>query len=176
MKDLAGKGGEDYVSPNQYENPLNAMAHYKSTGPEIWKQTEGKVNYFFAGFGTCGTISGVGKYLKEQNPDVKIIGVEPKSRNHNLAGMKKISNLPEELIPNILNRDVIDDIVEVEDDQAYQTAIDLARKTGILMGPTTGAVLFSALKHSKDNQGLAVVIAPDDAFKYVSLFADYLKD
>ncbi|UCE70920.1 MAG: pyridoxal-phosphate dependent enzyme, partial [Nitrospiraceae bacterium] len=116
------------------------------------------------------------KYLKEKNPDVKLIGVEPKSRNHNLAGMKKISNLPEELIPNILNRDVIDDIVEVEDDQAYQTAIDLARKTGILMGPTTGAVLFSALKHSKDNQGLAVVIAPDDAFKYVSLFADYLKD
>ncbi len=173
---LAGKGGEDYVSPNQYENPLNAMAHYNSTGPEIWKQTEGKINYFFAGFGTCGTISGVGKYLKEQNPDIKIIGVEPKSRNHNLAGMKKISNLPEELIPEILNRDVIDDILEVEDDQAYQTAIDLARKTGILMGPTTGAVLFSALKHSKENQGLAVVIAPDDAFKYVSLFADYLKD
>ena len=85
-----------YVSPNQYENVLNVEAHYRTTGPEIWNQTEGRIDYFFAAFGTCGTIAGVAKYLKERKPDVKIIGVEPASRQHKLSGIKKISNLPPE--------------------------------------------------------------------------------
>ncbi|MDP3880430.1 MAG: cysteine synthase family protein [Dehalococcoidales bacterium] len=90
---------DGYVSPNQYENELNVQAHYRNTGPEIWRQTQGKVNYFFAGFGTCGTISGIGRFLKEQNPDIKIIGVEPASSNHKLPGMKRITGLDEEFIP-----------------------------------------------------------------------------
>lgn len=173
---LKSKGGEKYVSPNQYENELSVKAHYTTTGPEIWNQTEGKVDYFFAGFGTCGTITGVGKYLKEKNPNIKIIGVEPTVAEHNLPGMKRISNLDEEFIPKILDRSVIDDIVAVEDDDAYQTAIKLARQDGILVGPTTGAILAVALKYAKKSKGLAVVISPDDAFKYMSFYEPYVKD
>ena len=165
---------DSYVSPNQYENELNVQAHYRGTGPEIWQQTQGKVAYFFAGFGTCGTISGVGKFLKEQNPKIKIIGVEPSSPNHKLPGMKRISGLAEEFIPKILDRSVIDETVAVEDEDAYQTAIDLARKDGIMVGPTTGAILYVALQYAKKNKGLAVVISPDDAFKYTSFYKEIL--
>lgn len=165
---------DTYVSPNQYENELNVEAHYRGTGPEIWQQTEGKVGYFFAGFGTCGTITGVGRYLKEQNPKIKIIGVEPASSNHKLPGMKRISGLAEEYVPKILDRTVIDDTVAVEDGCAYQTAIDLARKDGIMVGPTTGAILYAALRYAAKNRGLAVVISPDDAFKYTSFYQEIL--
>ena len=165
---------DSYVSPNQYENELNVQAHYQGTGPEIWQQTQGKVAYFFAGFGTCGTITGVGRYLKERNPKIKIIGVEPSSPNHKLPGMKRITGLAEEFIPKILDRSVIDDMVTVADEDAYQTAIDLARKDGIMVGPTTGAILGVALQYAKKNRGLAVVISPDDAFKYTSFYQEIL--
>ncbi len=173
---LNSKGGENYVTPNQYENELNVAAHYDNTGPEIWKQTEGRVKYFFAGFGTCGTTSGVGKYLKEQDPSIRVIGVEPTIAEHNLPGMKRISELRDDLIPKILDRSIIDDIVSVEDDDAYRTGIELARKTGILVGPTTGAILSVALKYANKNEGLAVVISPDDAFKYMSFYRPYVQD
>ena len=166
---------DSYVSPNQYENELNVQAHYRTTGPEIWKQTQGKINYFFAGFGTCGTITGVGRYLKEQNPEIRIIGVEPSSSNHRLPGMKRITGLDEELIPKILDSSVIDDTVEVTDEDAYGTAIELARKDGIPVGPTTGAMLYVALHYAKSHRGLAVVISPDDAFKYASFYKDILE-
>ena len=164
-----------YISPNQYENELNVQAHYQTTGPEIWKQTQGKINYFFAGFGTCGTITGVGRYLKEQDPAIKIIGVEPSSPDHKLPGMKRITGLDEEFIPKILDSSVIDDTVEVTDEDAYRTAIELARKEGIPVGPTTGAIVYVALNYAQSNRGLAVVISPDDAFKYASFYRDILE-
>ena len=164
---------DSYISPNQYENELNVQAHYRTTGPEIWKQTQGKINYFFVGLGTCGTVSGVGKYLKEQNPGIKIVGVEPSSPNHKLPGMKRITGLDEEFIPKILDTSVIDDTVEVTDEDAYGTAIELARKDGIPVGPTTGAILHVALHYA--GKGLAVVISPDDAFKYTTFYRDILK-
>ena len=163
-----------YVSPNQYENELNVQAHYRGTGPEIWRQTHGKVTHFFAGYGTCGTITGVGRYLKEQNPAIKIVGVEPMYLNHKLPGMKRITGLAEEYIPKILDRSVIDDSVAVTDEDAYRAAIDLARKDGVPVGPTTGAILAVALKYVKAGKGLAVVISPDDAFKYTSFYRDFL--
>ena len=163
-----------YVSPNQYENELNVEAHYLTTGPEIWKQTRGRISHFFAGFGTCGTISGVGRYLKEQNPEIRIVGVEPSSSDHRLPGMKRITGLAPEYIPKILDRSVIDDVVEVADDRAYRTAIGLARKDGIPVGPTTGAILSAALDYAKSSTGLAVVISPDDAFKYTAFFKEIL--
>jgi len=172
---LKSKDGEQYISPNQYENELNVLAHYKTTGPEIWQQTKGKIDYFFVGFGTCGTITGVGRYLKEKNPSVKIIGIEPATAEHNLPGMKRISDLREDLVPKILDKSVVDDVVKVEDDDAYRTGIQLARKGGMLVGPTTGAIVFATLQYAKEHKGLAVAISPDDAFKYVSFYAPYVK-
>ena len=166
---------EKYVSPNQYENELNVQAHYQTTGPEIWKQTRGNINYFFAGLGTCGTITGVGRYLKQQNPNVRIIGIEPSSMNHKLPGMKRITGLDSEFVPKILDYSTIDDIVEVTDENAYKTAIELARKDGVPVGPTTGAILHVALNYAEANKGLAVVISPDDAFKYTTFYREVLK-
>jgi cysteine synthase A/cysteine synthase B len=173
---LKSRDGGKYVSPNQYENERNVKAHYENTGPEIWRQTKGRISHFFAGVGTCGTITGVGRYLKEQNPSVVIVGVEPSRAEHNLPGMKRISDLSEEYIPKILDRSVIDDIVAVDDNDAYTTGIQLARKTGILAGPTTGAILHVAMQYAEHSKGLAVVISPDDAFKYMSFYAKYVKN
>jgi len=173
---LKSKGGEKYVNPNQYENELNVQAHYETTGPETWKQTEEKIDYFFAGFGTCGTITGVGRYLKERKPSVKIIGVEPAKADHNLPGMKRISDLQEDLVPKILDKSVIDDTIAVDDQDAYQTGIQLARKDGILVGPTTGAILYVSFQYAKKCKGLAVAISPDDAFKYISFYGPYVKE
>jgi len=173
---INSKGGEKYINPNQYENQLNVKAHYENTGPEIWHQTQGKVDYFFGGLGTCGTIMGVGKFLKEQNPNIKIIGIEPSTADHNLPGMKRISGLSEEYIPKILDRSVIDDIIEIDDKDAYKMAIKLARSMGVLVGPTTGAILHVALKYAEKSEGVAVVISPDDAMKYISSYEPYVKD
>jgi len=167
--------GGKYVSPNQYENDLNVEAHYRTTGPEIWNQTEGKIDYFFAAFGTCGTITGVGRYLKEQNPDVRIIGVEPAHRQHTLSGIKRITGLPSEHEPKILDRSVIDEIIAVEDRDAYEAGIRLARTEGVMVGPTTGALLHAAMQLGATGIGTAVVISPDNAMKYVSSYARYLE-
>lgn len=173
---INSSGSESLVNPNQYENESNVKAHYSTTGPEIWNQTQGKIKYFFAGLGTCGTITGVGKYLKEKNPQIEIIGIEPSEKNHNLPGLKKITNLAETYVPKILDRSILDNIIEINDDTAYKTGIKLARTTGILVGPTTGAILAVALQYAKEREGLAVVISPDDATKYVSNYAPYIKE
>ena len=165
-----------YVSPNQYENELNVEAHYRTTGPEIWNQTAGDIDYFFAAFGTCGTITGVGRYLKERNPDIKIIGIEPSSRVHKLSGIKKISNLPDEFKPKILDYSLIDDIIAVDDRDAFEAGIRLAQTEGIMVGPTTGALLHAAQQTGVGVNGRAVVISPDDATKYVSAYAEYLDE
>ncbi len=163
-----------YVYLNQYENALNVQAHYESTGPEIWNQFDGNIDFFFAGFGTGATITGVGKYLKERNPDIKIIGVEPTSSNHSLSGLKRITDLAHEYVPEILDLSLIDEVIEVEEDDAYQMGVRLARKTGLLVGPTSGAIIFAALEYGKTHPGVAVAISPDDAFKYTSAYSQYL--
>ncbi len=163
-----------YVSPNQYESELNVEAHYTTTGPEIWKQTNGAVDYFFAGVGTGGTISGVGRYLKEQNPNIRIIAVEPASRHHKLSGLKRITGLPDEHFPSILDTELLDDVVSVTDEEAYRAGIEVARKDGIMVGPTTGAVLHAALNSGLAKNGTAVLISADNAAKYISSYAGYL--
>ena len=166
---LAGR----YVSPNQYENTLNVEAHYRTTGPEIWRQTGGDIDYLFASVGTGGTIAGAGQYLKEQNPDIRIIAVEPAERQHRLSGIKRISDLPDEHFPKILNRALLDDIVAVSDDDAFGAGIRLARSEGVMVGPTSGAVLHAALEFGVP-AGRAVLIACDSATKYLSDYADFL--
>jgi len=163
-----------YVSPNQYESELNVAAHYHTTGPEIWRQTNGRIDYFFAGIGTGGTITGVGRYLKGRNPDIQIIGVEPANRHHKLSGLKRVTGLPEEYFPKILDRDVIDEFVSVTDDDAFAAGIKVARSDGVMVGPTTGALLHAASEWAVDNKGTAVVISGDNAAKYISAYAEYL--
>ena len=166
--------GGKYVSPNQYESELNVEAHYRTTGPEIWKQTNGEIDYFFAGIGTGGTISGVGRYLKEQNPNIKIIGVEPASRQHRLSGLKRITGLPDEHYPKILDPNLLDGLISVSDEAAFNTGIEIARKEGIMVGPTTGAVLHAALHSDLPKNGKAVLISADNAVKYINAYSDFL--
>ncbi len=164
-----------YVSPNQYESEFNVAAHYHTTGPEIWRQTNGEVTHLFASVGTGGTVTGAGRYLKEQNPDIRIIAVEPASRQHKLSGLKRFSDLPDEHFPTILDKDLLDDIVSVTDDEAFETGIRLARTDGVMAGPTTGASIAAALKLGIP-RGRAVVIACDSAAKYLSDYEAYLND
>ncbi|MDH3615719.1 MAG: PLP-dependent cysteine synthase family protein [Gammaproteobacteria bacterium] len=165
-----------YVSPNQYESELNVAAHYHTTGPEIWRQTGGNIDYFFASIGTGGTISGVGRYLKERNPSIKIIGVEPAERHHHLSGLKRITGLPDEYFPTILDRDLLDDLISVSDEDAFKAGIKLARTEGAMVGPTTGAVLHAAIEAGAKNKGRAVLISADNAAKYISAYAEFLDD
>jgi cysteine synthase A/cysteine synthase B len=159
-----------YAMPYQYENPDNVRAHYETTGPEIWKQTEGKVQYFLAGYGTCGTITGTGKYLKEQNPNIKVIAIEPQ-KGHRLPGLK---NLQESKPPGILDRSLIDEVVRVDDAPAYDMTKRLFREEGLIVGPSTGAMVHAAVEFGKSHPGLAVAISPDGGFKYASFFQDII--
>ncbi len=161
-----------YVMPNQYENPDNVAAHYETTGPEIWNQTEGQIRFFFAGMGTCGTITGVGQYLKEQNPDVQVIAIEPQ-KGHRLPGLK---NLQESKPPGILDRSVIDRVIRVDDDPAYAMTKRLFREEGLIVGPSTGAIVHAAVGLAGKEEGLAVAVSPDSGFKYASFFSDVLGD
>jgi cysteine synthase A/cysteine synthase B len=163
---------ERYVMPNQYESPDNVRAHYETTGPEIWNQTEGQVKFFFAGFGTCGTITGVGKFLKERNPDIRVIAVEPQ-KGHKLPGLK---NLEESKPPIILDRSVIDGVIRVGDGPAYAMTKRLFREEGLTVGPSTGAIAQAALEYGAGREGVAVAVSPDSGFKYASFFADVLGD
>lgn len=173
MVESAAYGGK-YVSPNQYESELNVAAHYHTTGPEIWRQTGGRIDFFFAGIGTGGTITGVGRYLKERNPDIRIIGIEPATRHHKLSGLKRITGLPEEHFPAILDRDVVDELISVADEDAFAAGIRVARSDGVMVGPTTGALLHAANEWGAAHDGRAVVISGDNAAKYVSAYAEYL--
>ncbi len=165
-----------YVSPNQYESELNVAAHYHTTGPEIWRQTGGNLDYFFASIGTGGTISGVGRYLKEMNPAIKVIGVEPAKRQHQLSGLKRITDLPDEYFPSILDRELLDDVISVTDEDAFEAGIRVARTDGVMVGPTTGAVLHAAVETGATARGRAVLISADSATKYISAYARYLDD
>ena len=167
----ASEGGARYVMTDQYENENNVRAHYETTGPEIWRQTEGRIRYFFAGFGTCGTISGVGRYLKEQDPTVEVVAIEPQP-GHRLPGLKSFAEAKE---PAILDRGVVDHVIRVDDDPAYAATQRLFREEGLIVGPSTGAIVHAARQFG-DRHGLAVGISPDGGQKYTSYFADLLGD
>jgi cysteine synthase len=162
---------DGYVMPNQYANPDNVRAHYETTGPEIWAQTEGEVEVFVAGLGTAGTLTGVGRYLKERNPRVRVVAVEPQP-GHRLPGLKSLQEAKE---PEILDWSVIDDVIRVDDEPAYATTKALYRTEALMVGPSTGAVVRAALD-LEGVTGLIVGISPDSGFKYTSYFAEILGD
>lgn len=166
----ASEGGRKYAMPNQYANEANVRAHYETTGPEIWRQTDGRVRTFLAGYGTCGTITGVGRFLKEQDPTVRVIAIEPQ-KGHRLPGLKSFD---EASIPTILDPTVIDEVIRVPDEPAYAMTKRIFREEGLMVGPSTGAIVHAA--STLDDDGLAVAVSPDSGLKYASYFADILGD
>ena len=158
---------DNAILARQFANQANAQVHYKTTGPEIWEDTDGNVDIFVAGIGTGGTISGAGKYLKEKNPDLKAIAVEPEGK----AGPHKIQGLGANFIPEILNRSVLDEVITVSNEDAVKASRKLAVDDGILGGISTGANIKAALEVAarEENEGKnIVVIIPDFGERYVS--------
>ena len=160
--------------PGQFDNPANPAAHYKTTGPEIWRDTEGHVDIFVAGVGTGGTISGTGRYLKEQNPHVRIVAVEPASSpllSQGHAGPHGLQGIGANFVPGNYDAKVVDEILTVTDEDAYRTGRLLARTEGIMAGITSGAALWAAdeLARRPENRGKTIVaLLPDDGGRYLS--------
>lgn len=157
-----------FAMPNQYANPDNVRAHYETTGPEIWEQTEGRVRTFVAGFGTCGTITGVGRFLKERDPSIRVVAVEPQ-KGHHLPGLK---NLQEAKAPAILDRSALDEVVRVDDGPAYAMARRLFREEALIVGPSTGAIVEAIARLDPAEAGLTVGISPDGGHKYASFYSE----
>jgi len=166
----ASEGGERYAPTSQYENKDNIAAHYETTGPEIWRQTEGGVRWFVAAYGTTGTVVGAGRFLKEQDPSIQVVGVEPEP-GHRLPGMKSFREASE---PAILDRGVIDHSVVVSDDEAYETTRELWRQEALMVGPSTGAVVAAVRTLPTAPGDLVVAISADSGIKYTSYFEDIL--
>ena len=178
-EELAKKIPGSFV-PGQFVNPANPKAHFETTGPEIWADTDGQVDYFVAGVGTGGTITGVGRYLKSQNPAVRVVAVEPKSSavlSTGVAGAHKIQGIGAGFVPEVLDTAVYDEIIAVADEDAFRLGRELGRSEGVLVGISSGAALWAAIELAKrpENAGKTIVaLLPDTGDRYLStpLFAD----
>ena len=165
---------ENSFIPAQFDNPQNPEAHYKTTGPEIWNDTDGKIDILVAGIGTGGTLSGTGRYLKEQNPDIKIVGVEPLNSpllTKGFAGAHAIQGIGANCIPENLDRGILDEIIDVSNDDAFCYARKIAQKEGIAVGISSGAALCGALELAKrhENKGkIIVAVLTDTGERYLS--------
>jgi len=163
--EIVDKSPEKYFMPNQFANEANVLAHYETTAEEIWRDTEGKITHFFAGIGTTGTLVGVSKRLREHNPAVKVIGVQPEPG----TAIQGLKNLQTQYVPKIWLPELVDEIYQVNPKDAEETARLLALSEGFFVGPSSGAIFSVALKKAKEvEEGLMVAIAPDGGEKYLS--------
>jgi S-sulfo-L-cysteine synthase (O-acetyl-L-serine-dependent) len=168
---IAKPRSDIYYMPNQYENESNFLAHYESTGPEIWEQTNGKVTHFFTGCGTGGTITGTGTFLKEKNKSIKVIAIQAQ-RNHLLQGLR---NFEESSMPDLFKRreGIVDQWITATNQDSFSAVKDLLRKEGLFVGPSSGSVMSSMLKFSKEiDKGVIVGIFADDGRKFKSLYKE----
>lgn len=168
---IAKPRSDIYYMPNQYENESNFLAHYESTGPEIWEQTSGKVTHFFTGCGTGGTITGTGTFLKEKNKNMKVIAIQAQ-QNHLLQGLR---NFEESSMPNLFKRreTIVDQWMTATNQESFDAVKDLLKKEGLFVGPSSGSVMSSMLKFSKEiDKGVIVGIFADDGRKFKSLYKE----
>ena len=178
-QELAAQTPDSFI-PGQFTNPANPSAHRATTGPEIWNDTDGTVDIFVAGVGTGGTLTGVGEYLKSQNPNVKVVAVEPAGSpvlSKGVAGAHKIQGIGAGFVPDTLNTKIYDEIITVENEDAFATGRELARKEGLLVGISSGAAVWAAAQLAKrpENQGKRIIVLlPDTGDRYLStpMFAD----
>lgn len=166
-KTYARAQGDRWVMPNQYENAQNSEAHLRTTGPELWRQTGGRITHLFTSLGTCGTVSGCARFLREKNPRIRIVAVQP-TPGHDVPGLRNTSELD---VSKLFDRSLIDEIIDVDYELAYTTALELARREGLFAGPSSGLIFEGArqvLRRDKPAGGVGVAIFCDSSFKYVS--------
>ncbi|GBD37221.1 Cysteine synthase B [bacterium HR36] len=160
-----------YAMPNQYENEMNVQAHYRTTGPEIWRQTEGRITHLFVSLGTCGTVTGTSRFLRSKKPDLKVIAVQP-SEGHDVPGLRNVKQLE---VSRLFDRSLIDEILEIDYELAYVRALELFQNEGLRAGPSSGLIFEGARRIiERDRVGLGVMIFPDDVFKYTSNMMKHL--
>lgn len=172
-KTYAKAQSHKYAMPNQYENVHNVEAHVKTTGPEIWKQTQGRITHMITSLGTCGTVTGVAKFLREKNPKIRIVAVQP-TEGHDVPGLRNVSQLE---VSKLFDPGLVDDILEIDFNLAYTRALDLCQKEGLLAGPSSGLILEGALQiAARDQHGFGVMIFPDGIFKYTSNMTKHIPE
>lgn len=165
-KKLKAESPEKYFMPDQYNNPANLRAHYETTAPEIWEQTQGRITHFIAGMGTSGTLMGTGKKLKELNPKIKIVALQPADSLHGLEGLK---HMPTSIVPAIFDETFPDEIIGVETEDSYKMMREMVDKEGIFIGHSGGAAVYATIEYAKKlKEGVLVTILPDSGERYLS--------
>jgi cysteine synthase len=170
-KSHAKAQAQRYVMPNQYENELNAEAHFRTTGPEIWRQSEGRVTHLFCSLGTCGTVTGTSRFLRQQNPKIRVFAIQP-TEGHDVPGLRNLSQLG---VSKLFDRSLIDEILEIDYELAYSSALELCQTEGLLAGPSSGLIYEGARRIiERDQSGYGVMIFCDNIFKYTSNMIKHL--
>lgn len=166
---------DKYAMPNQYENPTNVRAHMETTGPELWRQSEGKISHLFVSLGTCGTATGCAKYLREKNPDAKVVAVQP-SAGHDVPGLRNRSELH---VSTLFDESLLDEVMEIEHELAYTRALELCRREGLLAGPSSGLIYEGARRYAERDPGavsFGVMIFCDNIFKYITNMVKHIPE